>query len=166
MRIYLNGELVYDYKYSRTYDQTTAANHTLNINVKEGENTLLVKVYQSKGDFQFGLNITEPVNNTKYDSNRVFGLKFRITPKGLTAVESPSSPVPQEISLGQNYPNPFNGNTVIPFELPASVHRETVTLKVFNLQGQRIRTLVDRPMDSGHHMTVWDILVTSSGKSC
>ncbi len=156
MRIYLNGEIVYDYKYSRTFDQTTAANHSFTCDVKEGENTLLVKVYQSKGDFQFGLNITEPETNTKYDSNRVSGLKFRTAPKDLTTVESPSSPVPQEIALGQNYPNPFNGNTVIPYELPESSYNEQVTLEIYNVQGQLIRSLVDRPVNSGHHMAVWD----------
>ena len=47
---------------------------------------------------------------------------------------------PERFELGANYPNPFNPSTIIPYQVPASMH---VRLDVFNLLGQRIATLVD-----------------------
>ena len=61
--------------------------------------------------------------------------------------------LPQGFTLGPNYPNPFNPSTVIPYQLPASMH---VRLEVFNLLGQRIATLVDGERPAGLHAARWD----------
>ena len=50
-------------------------------------------------------------------------------------------------SLGQNYPNPFNPTTVIPYDLSQSTH---VTLRVFDVLGRVIMTLVDQVETAGH----------------
>ena len=61
--------------------------------------------------------------------------------------------LPVEFSLDQNYPNPFNPTTTIRFSLKES---GVVSLIIYNLQGQKIRTLVDQEMNSGAHQVVWD----------
>jgi hypothetical protein len=61
---------------------------------------------------------------------------------------------PDDYSLEQNYPNPFNPSTTIRFNLPIS---KQVTVRVYNLMGQVVKTLVDNEMRSaGSHSVVWD----------
>ncbi|RKY88000.1 hypothetical protein DRQ15_10385, partial [candidate division KSB1 bacterium] len=61
--------------------------------------------------------------------------------------------VPQSFSLGQNYPNPFNATTEIRFGLPR-VSR--VIIKVYNLLGDEVRTLVNEEKDAGFYSVYWN----------
>jgi photosystem II stability/assembly factor-like uncharacterized protein len=56
-------------------------------------------------------------------------------------------------SLVQNYPNPFNSQTSIPFDLLVGAH---VTLKVFNILGQEVATLVNQDLGQGLHLQTFD----------
>ncbi|MDW7679390.1 MAG: T9SS type A sorting domain-containing protein [bacterium] len=56
-------------------------------------------------------------------------------------------------SLSQNYPNPFNSDTEIRYQLPEATH---VKLEIYNLLGQKIRTLIDDPKPAGSHTLRWD----------
>jgi hypothetical protein len=80
-------------------------------------------------------------------------LKNRLSERG-TAVSEEVSSRPTVFHLGVNYPNPFNPQTWIPVEIPAS--GETVQLRVYNLLGQPIRTLVSGRLTPGHHAVPWD----------
>ena len=55
--------------------------------------------------------------------------------------------------LKGNYPNPFNPRTTIAFSLP---DRSRITLRVYDLRGALVATLVDREMPAGGHTAVWD----------
>ncbi len=61
--------------------------------------------------------------------------------------------VPTSYALYQNYPNPFNPTTEIRFDLPESIHAE---LKVFNILGQEVVTLVDDVRAAGAYRLLWD----------
>ena len=56
-------------------------------------------------------------------------------------------------SLSAPYPNPFNAGTMIKYSLPSAT---TVRLQVFNVQGQLVRTLVNKTLQAGEQTTFWD----------
>ncbi|NKB67181.1 MAG: VWA domain-containing protein [Candidatus Latescibacteria bacterium] len=60
---------------------------------------------------------------------------------------------PGQVRLEQNYPNPFNSATTLRYWLETAGR---VRLELFDLQGQRIRTLVDRPLEPGSHIAQWN----------
>jgi hypothetical protein len=61
--------------------------------------------------------------------------------------------VPTDYALSQNYPNPFNPSTSIEFSVPVS---SDVTLRIYNLLGQVVTTLVSEEVSAGHYSTVWN----------
>ena len=65
--------------------------------------------------------------------------------------------LPTRFVLGQNWPNPFNANTAISYQLSAvSGQQLAVSLKVYNILGEEVVTLVDKPQKGGHYQVVWD----------
>ena len=62
--------------------------------------------------------------------------------------------LPRQAALDVNYPNPFNPSTVIPFALPGAA--SDVRLHIYNLLGQRVRSLRSGPMEPGFHTIVWN----------
>jgi hypothetical protein len=70
-----------------------------------------------------------------------------------TLVEEEEGIAPELFELYQNFPNPFNNQTVIKYHLP----KETdVSLVIYNILGQRIRTLVREEKQSGWVKVIWD----------
>jgi hypothetical protein len=61
--------------------------------------------------------------------------------------------IPETFALHQNYPNPFNPETTIRFDLPRAVD---VTLRIFNLIGEEIVTLINEKMTAGAHTLKWN----------
>jgi hypothetical protein len=73
------------------------------------------------------------------------GFVFELNHASRTNVDSPRS---SAVVLGQPYPNPFNPTTTIPLLLDRS---DRISLKVFDLQGRLVRTLLDGPLAEGRH---------------
>lgn len=71
----------------------------------------------------------------------------------LIGVDDTDQPLPQAPALGQNYPNPFNASTKISFSLPDS---RPVSLKVYDLLGREVRTLVNGQTPEGSHTVTFD----------
>ncbi|MCK6600910.1 MAG: T9SS type A sorting domain-containing protein [Bacteroidetes bacterium] len=61
--------------------------------------------------------------------------------------------IPSVLTLNQNYPNPFNPSTVIGFSLPVS---GKVSLKIYDITGREIATLLNRDLESGSHSVTFD----------
>jgi len=73
-----------------------------------------------------------------------------------TSVEDrEEAPIPTDFSLAQNYPNPFNATTAISYQL-SGVSPQRTTLKVYNIAGQEVRTLVDEEQAPGYYSVSWD----------
>jgi hypothetical protein len=72
----------------------------------------------------------------------------------VVSVDEHDKGLPMVFQLDQNYPNPFNPATTINFALP---EQSQVTLEIFNILGQRVRTLVsDELHDPGYYSVTWD----------
>ncbi|MCX6174130.1 MAG: T9SS type A sorting domain-containing protein [Ignavibacteriales bacterium] len=67
---------------------------------------------------------------------------------------------PLEYLLGQNYPNPFNPSSTISFAIPKSSH---VSIKVYDLLGKEMKTLVDKELLAGNHEISFNGSVLPSG---
>jgi hypothetical protein len=63
--------------------------------------------------------------------------------------------IPDQLQLGQNYPNPFNPVTQIQIGIPAKFN-ESVSLRIYNVQGQLVRTVFTGKKPAGFHSFAWD----------
>ncbi|MBN1997622.1 T9SS type A sorting domain-containing protein [candidate division KSB1 bacterium] len=77
-----------------------------------------------------------------------------------TAVYSQKDKIPAAFGLEQNYPNPFNPVTEIEFRLPQAGF---VLLDVFNIVGEKVMTLVEKPLPAGYYKALLDGSKISSG---
>ncbi len=77
-----------------------------------------------------------------------------------TDVENDEKNVPESFALQQNYPNPFNPSTQITFSLP---ERSNVTLKIYDILGKEITTLVNESKSAGTYTVNFDAGKLSSG---
>ena len=68
--------------------------------------------------------------------------------------------VPNKFSLAQNYPNPFNPTTTILYGVP---NDGLVTMKIYDINGKEIKTLVNEPKTAGYYTTVFNASGLSSG---
>lgn len=78
---------------------------------------------------------------------------YKLDLSAYTGVAAPREHLPERFTLAQNYPNPFNPTTSITFTLP---ERAAVELKIFNVNGQVVRALVNETRAAGQHEVQWD----------
>ena len=78
----------------------------------------------------------------------------------LTGIVTTGQGTPETYALSQNYPNPFNPSTKIDFSIPKA---SNVEMKVYNVLGQVLATLVNAPLAAGNHTVTFDAQNLASG---
>ena len=71
----------------------------------------------------------------------------------ITDVKHESNAIPVSFAVSQNYPNPFNPSTLINYSLPKS---SLVTIKIYNILGQEIKTLINSEHQPGYYSIQWN----------
>jgi len=109
-----------------------------------------------EGDI-FRVNLT----SDKYGYTGMISIAYDLRDKNGTVLSSGVfehrleivSSLPKTYSLHNNYPNPFNPATTIEFDLPVS---GKVNLKIYNLLGEEVATLLEEELIAGRHSVIWD----------
>lgn len=139
----------------------------------------IAKAPQSPGPWSSGIDIIhegsdyDGIYYTTFDStffhehaiwNEIAHAPFRIAQAIIgtsveTAVEEmDGAPLPEQYVLSDAYPNPFNPETTIEFALP---QEGPALMMVYNIQGQKVKTLVNKVLPAGQYRAVWDGTDTS-----
>ncbi len=152
----LNDGLEVVFVYNKTYDPTGTTQFAMPPNAIPNECTVGMKA-----DIVYGLSLAVRTGHVLNESPGVLYLRptyalttdDRYTFNPTILVSVPESEVPNAYELYQNYPNPFNPSTTIKYQLAA---QSKVTIRVFNLLGQEVKTLIDGVEASGAHQLQWD----------
>jgi CubicO group peptidase (beta-lactamase class C family) len=110
-----------------------------------------------------GENVGAIVLTNGRSENGIWEIELELISYGIlntvNAIEEDKQ-LPIHYTLGQNYPNPFNPSTTIEFTLPKS---EFIELKVFNILGKEVSTLVSKKLYQGNHTYKFDGSDLASG---
>jgi len=110
---------------------------------------------------QDSISVTDVNMNVALNAGdyKIFTDKKIVRPSFITDVEE-NKTIPQDFVLYQNYPNPFNPSTIIGYQLPVT---SNVTLKVYDILGREIATLVNEQKPAGKYELKFDGSELASG---
>ncbi len=112
-----------------------------------GLHRIVVEFFEAGGDEILTVSYKGPnVGKKPIPKNVLF------TDASLAAVDRAGEALPEWFALHPNYPNPFNPATVIEYDLPSQAH---VTLKVFDVLGRQVMTLVEAQQPAGRYRVEW-----------
>jgi photosystem II stability/assembly factor-like uncharacterized protein len=100
------------------------------------------------------------MNSAGFIFAATFGSGVFRSSHSMTSVSGSETPIPKDVQLYQNYPNPFNPSTTISFIIPS---RSFVSLKIFDLLGKEMATIVSGELPAGSYSEEWDASTMSSG---
>ena len=111
--------------------------------------------WSQEGPGTIGNVVVDMVDNRNSDGTVVIGTHGNgvYSSTVVTSVERVANAVPSSFNLGQNYPNPFNPSTTIRYTIPEP---GSVRLRVFDLRGNEVRTLVDESQPAGVYEALWN----------
>jgi len=150
---YISTGSAYDtVKYTSTFTFASGFATFTTVNVNNSASTLkapdVIGRQASSASYNGGVLFAGATRALWYDGSN-------LTPTGIHNTELPVNYI-----LAQNYPNPFNPSTTINFEIPKA---EFVTLKVYDVLGKEVTTIINGIMQAGKHQTVFDASKLSSG---
>jgi subtilisin family serine protease/PKD repeat protein len=154
-----NRTLKGSYDQVRVYD-TALSNDIITSQMETstaGETTNQVGYFhfnEGRGNTVENVASGEFVNAFENGAEWDFAVSFETTPNSNDDIE----PL---VSTLSNYPNPFNPETTISFNLREASH---VTLNIFNIKGQLVRTLANSNLSAGNHSIVWNGTDTSGSR--
>jgi hypothetical protein len=142
--------------YNKTYDPTGTTQFSMPPNAIPNECTI-----GARADIVYGLSLRVVSGHVLNESPGTLRLRpyfaltnyDRFTFNPTIVVGVPGSNRPESFALFQNYPNPFNPVTTIRYSLPVP---SKITLTIFNILGQKVKTLVDEVVEAGEHRVRWD----------
>jgi hypothetical protein len=115
-------------------------------------------MYTIVGD-KFGFDLNQSfIATLDYVSNLTQDISLTLIPEGVTSYEDEL--IVDNFSLNQNYPNPFNPTTTIKYQIP---ELSFVTLKVYDVLGKEIETLVNSEKPAGNFEITWNAESVPSG---
>ncbi|MDP2400960.1 MAG: FlgD immunoglobulin-like domain containing protein, partial [Actinomycetota bacterium] len=102
-----------------------------------------------------GLNLPpyDLVGNWRIWNGRIDMGCFEYGSEPWVSTDDPVVPELGQVALLQNYPNPFNPTTTISFSIPAGMQ---CSLDIYNLRGQKVKTLLNENMIAGKHSIIWN----------
>ena len=134
-------QLKYDLEYAKTADFSDAVKKTLNDKVTQ------VEGLEPNSTYYWRVS-----SKTNTGSQSMYSNVQSFRTDGATSVGEPQE-IPNEFALMQNYPNPFNPTTKITFSLPGD---NFVTVKVYDMLGREVKTLVNDYQNAGNHTMNWN----------
>jgi hypothetical protein len=136
------SELTYELIYSTSADMSNA-------NVIDGIENPFVSVDGLQAGQHYYWKVRSKTKDGKYSD---FSMLASFETDKTTSVEKKII-IPKEFYVKQNYPNPFNPSTIIEYAIPKN---EFITIKIYDMLGRNIKTLVTKEMPAGVHSVVWD----------
>lgn len=148
--------------YSTDYRKTGASGYTYHFELKSninGQKSIQLYAENLPQNFDWTvlsketkINYAKNIIRTKTNHGRyelIVGTKDYIA-----GAISGYNELPHTFNIQQNYPNPFNPNTFIKFQLP---HQDRVTIKIYDILGRHIKTLLDQEMrEAGYYQVRWN----------
>lgn len=117
------------------------------INISDPSNPYIAGKHYTTG-FSVGID-SDAMNIYVADTYSWITLQHSI----ITDIDDDQLVIPKQFALSQNYPNPFNPSTIIEYSL---IRQDQVTIDIFNINGQKVKTLLDALKPAGKHSIVWD----------
>lgn len=122
--------------------------------VYNGQHWCVYNLNIKSNDFSFVIDESGALHCSYYDieNNDLKYIKFMINVDIQTSVDHQTA-LPVAFNLSQNYPNPFNPITNLRFDLPT---QSKVKLMIYNVLGQKVRTLMDETREAGFYTVQWN----------
>ncbi len=141
-------------------------------------NSLVYSTYLGGSSFDYGYSIAVDGSGSTYVTGYTYSTDFptlnpyqtdqsnknvfvtKLEPFSVGVEEYDIDNLPSDYNMSQSYPNPFNPTTTIEFNLPK---RSNVTVKIYNLLGQQVQSLVDQEFSVGNYKVTWDGSTSGGG---